>query len=49
MGRGGPQTHGCGPLAVDVHLRVPIATSERAGNYELHPFWTVLLDQLWVR
>jgi ABC-type transport system substrate-binding protein/DNA-binding SARP family transcriptional activator/DNA-binding beta-propeller fold protein YncE len=31
------------------NLRLPIATSERTGNYEFHPFWTVLFDQLWVR
>jgi peptide/nickel transport system substrate-binding protein len=23
--------------------------SERVGNYQYHPFWQVLLDQLWVR
>jgi hypothetical protein len=21
----------------------------RGGNYKYHPFWNVLLDQLWVR
>jgi hypothetical protein len=21
----------------------------RVGNYKYHPFWNVLLDQLWVR
>jgi hypothetical protein len=25
------------------------ALSARVGNYQYHPFWTVLLDQLWVR
>jgi YVTN family beta-propeller protein len=25
------------------------ALSERVGNYQYHPFWQVLLDQLWVR
>jgi ABC-type transport system substrate-binding protein len=23
--------------------------SSRVGNYQYHPFWNVLLDQLWVR
>ena len=23
--------------------------SARVGNYEYHPYWNVLLDQLWVR
>jgi peptide/nickel transport system substrate-binding protein len=25
------------------------ALAARVGNYQYHPFWTVLLDQLWVR
>jgi peptide/nickel transport system substrate-binding protein len=29
--------------------RVPVALSRRVGNYEYHPFWQLLLDQLWVR
>jgi ABC-type transport system substrate-binding protein/DNA-binding SARP family transcriptional activator/streptogramin lyase len=29
--------------------RVPVALSERVGNYQYHPFWQLLLDQLWVR
>jgi YVTN family beta-propeller protein len=29
--------------------RVLTALSARAGNYQYHPFWQVLLDQLWVR
>jgi hypothetical protein len=23
--------------------------SERVGNYQLHPHWLTLLDQLWVK
>jgi peptide/nickel transport system substrate-binding protein len=26
-----------------------IATSARVGNYQYHPYWQLLLDQLWVR
>jgi peptide/nickel transport system substrate-binding protein len=29
--------------------RVPVAFSKRVGNYQYHPFWQLLLDQLWVR
>ena len=29
--------------------RLEIATSSRLGNYQYHPFWGLLLDQLWVR
>lgn len=29
--------------------RVVTALSARVGNYQYHPFWNVLLDQLWVR
>jgi ABC-type transport system substrate-binding protein/DNA-binding SARP family transcriptional activator len=29
--------------------RVPVALSGRVGNYQYHPFWQLLLDQLWVR
>ena len=29
--------------------RVPVALSRRVGNYQYHPFWQLLLDQLWVR
>jgi ABC-type transport system substrate-binding protein/DNA-binding SARP family transcriptional activator len=29
--------------------RALTALSTRVGNYRYHPFWTVLLDQLWVR
>ena len=31
------------------NLRLDIATSSRVGNYQYHPFFTLLLDQLWVR
>ena len=29
--------------------QVLVALSPRVGNYQYHPFWQVLLDQLWVR
>jgi DNA-binding SARP family transcriptional activator/ABC-type transport system substrate-binding protein len=29
--------------------RVPVALSEPVGNYQYHPFWQLLLDQLWVQ
>ena len=29
--------------------QIPIALSPRTGNYQYHPFWLVLFDQLWVR
>ena len=29
--------------------RAVTALGARVGNYRYHPFWTVLLDQLWVR
>jgi peptide/nickel transport system substrate-binding protein len=29
--------------------RAVTALSARVGNYQYHPFWSVLLDQLWVR
>ena len=29
--------------------RAVTALSTRVGNYQYHPFWTVLLDQLWCR
>jgi len=29
--------------------RTVTALSARVGNYQYHPFWNVLLDQLWVR
>jgi ABC-type transport system substrate-binding protein len=29
--------------------RVLTVVSARVGNYQYHPFWQVLLDQLWVR
>ena len=29
--------------------RTVTALAPRVGNYEYHPFWNVLLDQLWVR
>ena len=29
--------------------RALVVLSARVGNYQFHPFWTVLIDQLWVR
>jgi hypothetical protein len=29
--------------------RTATALGPRVGNYKYHPFWNVLLDQLWVR
>jgi peptide/nickel transport system substrate-binding protein len=29
--------------------RALTALSRRVGNYQYHPFWQVMLDQLWVR
>jgi peptide/nickel transport system substrate-binding protein len=29
--------------------RAVTVTSARVGNYQYHPFWTLLLDQLWVK
>ncbi len=29
--------------------RLDVATSPRVGNYQYHPFFLLLLDQLWVR
>jgi hypothetical protein len=31
------------------NYRVVHVISERAGNYQFHPYWDVLLDQIWVR
>jgi peptide/nickel transport system substrate-binding protein len=43
-------------LLVDRALLVPLynfrvvhVISERAGNHQVHPYWDVLLDQMWVR
>ena len=38
--------------AVTVSLVTPNATdfvSKRVGNYQFHPLWGLLIDQLWVR
>jgi ABC-type transport system substrate-binding protein/DNA-binding SARP family transcriptional activator/streptogramin lyase len=37
------------PWAPLYNPRAVTALSGRVGNYQYHPFWTVLLDQLWVR
>ena len=34
------------PLA---NQRPVVFVSERVGNYQLHPKWTTLFDQLWVQ
>jgi ABC-type transport system substrate-binding protein len=31
------------------NLRTVTVLGHRVGNYKYHPFWNVLLDQLWVR
>ena len=31
------------------NLRTVTVLGARVGNYKYHPFWNVLLDQLWVR
>ena len=31
------------------NLRAVTVLGQRVGNYKYHPFWNVLLDQLWVR
>jgi hypothetical protein len=43
-------------LLVDRAFLVPLfnersvhVISERAGNHQVHPYWDVLLDQMWVR
>jgi ABC-type transport system substrate-binding protein len=37
------------PLVPLFNTRGLVVLSGRVGNYEYHPFWNVLLDQLWVR
>jgi len=37
------------PWAPLYNPRSATALGARVGNYQYHPFWTVLLDQLWVR
>jgi peptide/nickel transport system substrate-binding protein len=37
------------PWAPLYNPRAATALGARVGNYQYHPFWTVLLDQLWVR
>lgn len=37
------------PWAPLYNPRAVTALATRVGNYQYHPFWTVLLDQLWVR
>jgi hypothetical protein len=29
--------------------RDPTVLSARVGNYQFHPYWSLLIDQLWVR
>ncbi|MBA3433101.1 MAG: hypothetical protein H0U08_03300, partial [Actinobacteria bacterium] len=37
------------PLVPLYNARAALFVSERVGNYQFHPLWNVLLDQLWVR
>jgi peptide/nickel transport system substrate-binding protein len=37
------------PWAPLYNPRDLVVLSARVGNYQFHPLWTVLLDQLWVR
>jgi peptide/nickel transport system substrate-binding protein len=37
------------PLVPLVNRRSIVLVSKRVGNYQPHPLWTTLLDQLWVR
>jgi ABC-type transport system substrate-binding protein/DNA-binding SARP family transcriptional activator len=37
------------PLVALFNARGLVLLSARVGNYEYHPFWNVLFDQLWVR
>ena len=32
-----------------VNRRTVVLISDRVGNYQYHPMWSTLLDQLWVR
>jgi peptide/nickel transport system substrate-binding protein len=32
-----------------VSPRFPVFVSDRVGNYQSHPLWGTLLDQLWVK
>jgi peptide/nickel transport system substrate-binding protein len=38
-----------GPWVPLFNPRTVTLLSSRVGNYQYHPFWNVLLDQLWVR
>jgi peptide/nickel transport system substrate-binding protein len=37
------------PVVPMYDLRTVQLVSSRVGNYQYHPLWDVLLDQLWVR
>ncbi len=37
------------PIVPLVNQRTVVLTSDRVGNYQHHPLWGTLLDQLWVR
>lgn len=37
------------PIVTLVYGQFPYLIAERIGNYQYHPVWEVLLDQLWVR
>jgi hypothetical protein len=36
-------------LVPTVSPRYPVFVSDRVGNYQSHPLWGTLLDQLWVK
>ena len=38
-----------GPLVPYLNLGSLDFVSERVGNYQHHPWWGILLSQLWVR
>ena len=47
---------GCSSLGRHLNVAVPLVNqhmvgfvSKRVGNYQLHPQWLTLLDQLWVQ
>jgi hypothetical protein len=37
------------PAVPFANLRAVTLVSERVGNYQYHPLWGTLIDQLWVR
>jgi hypothetical protein len=43
------QTGMATPFVPMYNLRGVVLVSERVGNFQFHPVWFTLLDQLWVR